>query len=204
MGGPQKMHREKINRAEKRGRCVAWCHPKRCPNQSRPGAILGGFGVFRTPRRADGRENWQRQFGFCRMKIRVCKQCKRTYRRTLEGGQAYQSRFSDGAWGKGKWPAWICFVGRGHLCDKHLIVKRANAGRRRAALLSATPKWADRKAILDVYRKARNIELETGIRHEVDHIIPLRGKNVSGLHVASNLQVLSAQLNRAKGNKFTP
>jgi hypothetical protein len=38
---------------------------------------------------------------------------------------------------------------------------------------------------------------------EVDHIIPLNGVNVSGLHVLGNLQVLSKFLNRSKGNKIT-
>jgi len=39
---------------------------------------------------------------------------------------------------------------------------------------------------------------------EVDHIAPLNGKNVSGLHVLANLQVLEKSINRSKGNKFMP
>ena len=38
--------------------------------------------------------------------------------------------------------------------------------------------------------------------YEVDHIIPLCSKNVSGLHIPENLQYLKAEINRTKNNKF--
>lgn len=43
---------------------------------------------------------------------------------------------------------------------------------------------------------------KTGIRHEVDHIIPLQGRTVSGLHVETNMQVITRAENRAKWNHF--
>lgn len=74
--------------------------------------------------------------------------------------------------------------------------------RRFAARLRATPVWADKEAILTVYRECQRVSLETGIVHHVDHIVPLVSPLVCGLHVEYNLQVLSASENLTKSNKF--
>lgn len=73
---------------------------------------------------------------------------------------------------------------------------------RRTSLLDRFPEWADVKEIKTVYKQAVNMTRETGIMHHVDHIIPLKGKLVSGLHVHYNLQILPAKDNVSKGNKF--
>jgi hypothetical protein len=67
---------------------------------------------------------------------------------------------------------------------------------------SATPQWADENAISDVYLEARRLSALTGIRHDVDHEIPLNGKNVCGLHVENNLRVITQTENVRKSNKY--
>lgn len=79
--------------------------------------------------------------------------------------------------------------------------QRALVAKRAAQRLRATPAWADHERIEAVYTEAVRLEAITGIPHEVDHIIPLRGRNVCGLHVHYNLQAITAAENRKKGNR---
>lgn len=80
----------------------------------------------------------------------------------------------------------------------------ANANRRRAAKIGATPKWLtaiQRAQLQQFYDVAVACQMQTNIRYTVDHIHPLRGENFSGLHVPWNLQIMSHSLNSAKANK---
>jgi len=67
---------------------------------------------------------------------------------------------------------------------------------------SATPPWADQEKIATFYTAAQVMKVMTGKEHHVDHIIPLQGINVCGLHCPDNLQVIPATENLSKGNKF--
>jgi hypothetical protein len=77
------------------------------------------------------------------------------------------------------------------------------SNKRRATLLNATPLWADLDAIKRIYDECARVTLATGVEHHVDHIIPLQGTNVRGLHVESNLRIISGAENRSKSNRFT-
>ena len=72
----------------------------------------------------------------------------------------------------------------------------ATAAKYRADKTKQTPNWVDLAKIEQVYKLAQELGLE------VDHVVPLRGKKVSGLHVHNNLQLLSRSENAKKSNKF--
>ncbi|ABL96739.1 hypothetical protein BcepF1.008 [Burkholderia phage BcepF1] len=74
-----------------------------------------------------------------------------------------------------------------------------HGARRRRTEREQTPAWVDRKAIADLYRKARRLTRETGERYVVDHIVPLRGKTVCGLHWHGNMRVMHWRENAQKG-----
>lgn len=79
----------------------------------------------------------------------------------------------------------------------------ANNAKRRAARIQQTPKWANQQRIETLYGFAQFMEWITmGIKYHVDHIVPLQGKTVCGLHTHDNLQILRASDNIRKGNKF--
>lgn len=86
--------------------------------------------------------------------------------------------------------------------ERHRDVLKSNAEKRKTALQDATPLWADRKAIKALYAEARRLSAVTGTKHEVDHIIPLQGQKVCGLHVPWNLRVITKAENVRKHSSF--
>lgn len=74
----------------------------------------------------------------------------------------------------------------------------ANSSRHRAGKQQATPGWFEHELVANVYQKAKQFGFQ------VDHIVPLNSKVVCGLHCWANIQLLSPELNRSKGNRDWP
>jgi len=78
------------------------------------------------------------------------------------------------------------------------------AVQRRRGVKQATPTWADKGLMDDLYRYAKIMRVSTGIKCEVDHIVPIAGADVCGLHSHDNLTVLTKAANRSKWNRHWP
>lgn len=74
--------------------------------------------------------------------------------------------------------------------------------RRRIIERLATPKWASAVKMARFHQKRKELESLTGVKHHVDHIVPLQGVNVCGLNCEFNLRVIPAIENLRKSNKF--
>jgi hypothetical protein len=85
-------------------------------------------------------------------------------------------------------------------CDKCFKAKKAKTKRAdkcvyKSRLRKATPIWANKELIREVYSNKPE-------GCHVDHVVPIRGETVCGLHVVENLQYLTAAENMEKGNRF--
>jgi 5-methylcytosine-specific restriction endonuclease McrA len=81
---------------------------------------------------------------------------------------------------------------------------RAIRFKRIAAEHQALPVWANLAAIKAIYEEAARLTHVTGIKHEVDHIVPIQSPVVCGLHWEANMQILTKAENRRKSNTLTP
>lgn len=75
--------------------------------------------------------------------------------------------------------------------------------RRRKHIIQRTPSYANQLAIEIFYWVSRQLTKTLQTEYQVDHIIPLRGKLISGFHHENNLQVLTKSANCRKSNLFT-
>ena len=128
-----------------------------------------------------------------------CKDCRKKRRDTDKENQQQRARrraavrccprCGDAELPPGRKVCDTCMV------DKRRATKRIDKTNRKRRLKSRTPKWADRKSIQFFYEcRPKGCD--------VDHVIPIAGERVSGLHIAENLQWLPRAENQSKGNKY--
>ena len=83
--------------------------------------------------------------------------------------------------------------------DRGKVVNRAKTAKYDAAKIQRVPIWMSNEEL----KRIQFFYVKCPKGCDVDHIVPLQGKNVSGLHVLSNLQYLTKEENGRKGNKFS-
>jgi len=84
---------------------------------------------------------------------------------------------------------------------------KADKARRKAQIEIATPKWLNQWQLEAIAMSYQMADLRTqcfGEQYQVDHIVPIRGKEVCGLNVPWNLEVIKKSENLKKGNKLLP
>lgn len=133
-----------------------------------------------------------------------CKECRRKNRPTKERQREYALRHyyknkEEGALRNKDWRN----SNKDRLSEyrkSRRVMSSMHSAKRRAKEVSATPSWASESAIKEVYEFAKEFR-DAGFDVDVDHIEPLQGKSVCGLHVEHNLRVCLASMNRAKQNR---
>jgi hypothetical protein len=86
--------------------------------------------------------------------------------------------------------------------ENNLGKANARQAKRRASKLQATPTWLTKNQINEIsefYLMAKELEKVFPWKQEVDHIEPLQGKDICGLHAPWNLQIIPMVINRSKG-----
>ncbi len=86
--------------------------------------------------------------------------------------------------------------------SRHSVKKLAATKAYKNRKLNRTPPWANLKKIECIYQLAAWASKFTDEPLDVDHIMPMHGKNISGLHTHNNLQILKRSENRSKGNQW--
>ena len=90
-------------------------------------------------------------------------------------------------------------------CNQHKDAEKV--ARYRAAKKNRVPAKMDEFEVFGIKETYHLAKLRTkllGVKFHVDHIVPLQGKSVCGLHVLANLKVILAQENWSKNNRRWP
>jgi hypothetical protein len=119
---------------------------------------------------------------------RTCPDCLRAYRNKHRSARK-------------PWPERVYHYTGNRCCTRHAAQRAEQSTRQTEKRGKRAVSWADRQAIQAVYADAA-ARRTAGEDVQVDHIIPLLGKNVSGLHVPENLAVIGRRENIRKGNRY--
>jgi len=132
--------------------------------------------------------------------MKTCRNCRKIWQKYNNPNIVREFRTRTGK----KWPDNCYHNEPTRLCAHHHSLSLSYGAKRRSAKLNATPSWANLKEIQQIYKNCSEVQRITRIKHQVDHIIPLLGENVCGLHVENNLQIITSTANAKKGNKLLP
>jgi len=133
------------------------------------------------------------------MNTKICPDCLSNYKKSTSGRKNKKLGI---LWGSGKWIHWVYHNQETRKCLKHHTQALVDSAKRRASKNNASSSWADKSKIKEIYKDAVLKSIEEKIKYEVDHVLPLKGKIVCGLHNEFNLQVITGSENRIKSNKF--
>ena len=131
------------------------------------------------------------------------KTCMEASRATFERRSAAITGDRNPAWKGGVGVKSVSATGRVYTRSQ-AHVETEKCVRRKRAKDRATPAWADLDKVREIYRQCMETSKETGVKHHVDHIVPLTSRLVSGLHNEFNLQIIPAIDNLKKANRTWP
>lgn len=130
-----------------------------------------------------------------------CKECSKAFKKVWKEANKDRVAAYDKEWQESNKDKKSANYKKWQQTNKGVV--NAYNSKRRADEKAATPVWANLEKIKSLYNVAHYFDWISGgfVKHHVDHIVPLRGKNVCGLHVENNLQILIDKDNLRKSNK---
>jgi hypothetical protein len=129
-----------------------------------------------------------------------CVECQRLASADWCARNRELSRSNNTRWREANRPKLRALIGRWKAGNKTRTAQSTR--KRQAAKRQRVPRWADETQMRVFYKIAAALTRAHGVQFDVDHIVPLQGARVSGLHVQGNLQVMRAVDNYIKGSKF--
>lgn len=143
--------------------------------------------------------------------LNVCKPCRDAYVKSWDRKNSERRREIARDWNRenatpekraASWAKWYHGTAKENGAYARMVARKTE--RERVLIPQATPAWSNEFFIEQAYDIARKRSEVTGIRWEVDHIVPLKSDLVCGLHTHDNLQVITKFANQSKKNYRWP